>query len=94
MGQLSSLSSGEILRQLSSLSSAKSFGQLSSAQLSFFFQNLQLWSVLTKKSVLINGLCCSVAPLCGNQNLLFHIFLETASQEDQVVGSNKSGNSD
>jgi hypothetical protein len=42
MGQLSSLSSGEILRQLSSLSSAKSFGQLSSAQLSFFFQNLQL----------------------------------------------------
>ena len=39
MGQLSS---GEILRQLSSLSSAKSFGQLSSAQLSFFFQNLQL----------------------------------------------------
>jgi hypothetical protein len=35
MGQLSSLSSGEILRQLSSLSSAKSFGQLSSAQLFF-----------------------------------------------------------
>jgi hypothetical protein len=39
MGQLSSLSSGEIFGQLSS---GKSLGQLSSAQLSFFFQNLQL----------------------------------------------------
>jgi hypothetical protein len=44
MGQLSSLSSGKIFGQLSSLSSGKSLGQLSSAQLSFFFQNLQLWS--------------------------------------------------
>ena len=42
MGQLSSLSSASKFCQLSSLSSGKILAQLSSAQLSFFFQNLQL----------------------------------------------------
>ena len=36
-------SAQQVFFQLSSLSSGKSLGQLSSAQLSYFFQNLQLW---------------------------------------------------
>ena len=42
--QLSSAQLSKLFSQLSSLSSGKSLCQLSSAQLSYFFQNLQLWA--------------------------------------------------
>ena len=50
-----SSSAQQFFSQLSSLSSGKSLGQFSSAQLSYFFQNLQLWGAGVINPLPLNG---------------------------------------